>query len=134
MFDDLDDDFFPEAEMLTNEELQETIEENKLSVKAYKRRKHGHKKIADNLERVPIYHDIPEEEKICGCGAKLVKVGERFTEKLNIIPERIYVERHFYPVYACRVCEGSGDEDKPVFRQAPAAKNIIPKSIATPGL
>ena len=49
MFDDLDDDFFPEAEMLTNEELQETIEENKLSVKAYKRRKCGRKKIADNM-------------------------------------------------------------------------------------
>lgn len=59
LFDDLDDDFFPEAEMLTNEELQETIEENKLSVKAYTRRKCGRKKLADNLERVPIYHDIP---------------------------------------------------------------------------
>ena len=59
LFDDLDDDFFPEAEMLTNEELQETIEENKLSVKAYTRRKCGRKKLADNLERVPLYHDIP---------------------------------------------------------------------------
>ena len=133
LFDNLDDDF-PEAEMLTSEELKEVLEENTLTVKAYKRRKCGRKKIADNLERVPIYHDIPEEEKICGCGAKLVKVGERFTERLNIIPERIYVEKHIYPVYACRVCEGSGDEDHPVFRQAPATKNIIPKSIATPGL
>ncbi len=64
----------------------------------------------------------------------LVKVGEKVTERLNIIPEKIYVEQHIYPVYACRLCEGSGDEDHPVFRQAPAAKNIIPKSIATPGL
>ena len=133
LFDNLDDDF-PEAEMLTSEELKEVLEENTLTVKAYKRRKCGRKKIADNLERVPIYHDIPEEEKICGCGAKLVKVGERFTERLNIIPERIYVEKHIYPVYACRVCEGSGDEDHPVFRQAPAAENIIPHGIATPGL
>ncbi len=133
LFDDLDEDF-PEAEMLTNEELKEVLEENTLTVKAYKRRKCGRKKIADNLERVPIYHDIPEEEKICGCGTRLVKVGERFTEKLNIIPERIYVEKHIYPVYACRNCEGSGDEEHPVFRQAPAAKNIIQQGIATPGL
>lgn len=35
LFDDLDDDFFPEAEMLTSEELQETLEENKFTVKAY---------------------------------------------------------------------------------------------------
>ena len=36
----------------------------------------------------------------------LVKVGEKITERLNIIPEKIYVEQHIYPVYACRVCEG----------------------------
>lgn len=95
LFDDLDEDF-PEAEMLTQDELKEVIEEENIVVKAYKRRKCGRKKLADNLERVPIYHDIPEEEKTCGCGAKLVKIGERFTEKLNIIPERIYVEKHIY--------------------------------------
>lgn len=131
LFDELDD--FPENELLTKEELEEIREEN-IVVKAYKRRKCGRKKLDDTLERVPIYHDIPESEKICGCGAKLIKVGEKVTERLNIIPEKIYVEKHIYPVYACRVCEGSGDEDHPVFRQAPAAKNIIPKSIATPGL
>ena len=131
LFDELDD--FPENELLTKEELEGIREEN-IVVKAYKRRKCGRKKLDDTLERVPIYHDIPESEKICGCGAKLIKVGEKVTERLNIIPEKIYVEKHIYPVYACRVCEGSGDEDHPVFRQAPAAKNIIPKSIATPGL
>lgn len=131
LFDELDD--FPENELLTKEELEEIREEN-IVVKAYKRRKCGRKKLDDTLERVPIYHDIPESEKICGCGAKLIKVGEKVTERLNIIPEKIYVEKHIYPVYACRVCEGSGDEDHPVFRQVPAAKNIIPKSIATPGL
>ena len=131
LFDELDD--FPENELLTKEELEEIKEEN-IVVKAYKRRKCGRKKLDDTLERVPIYHDIPESEKICGCGAKLIKVGEKVTERLNIIPEKIYVEKHIYPVYACRVCEGSGDEEHPVFRQAPAAKNIIPKSIATPGL
>lgn len=133
LFDVLDEDF-PEAEMLTQDELKEVIEEENIVVKAYKRRKCGRKKLADNLERVPIYHDIPEEEKTCGCGAKLVKIGERFTEKLNIIPERIYVEKHIYPVYAYRVCEGSGDEDHPVFRQVSAVKNIIPQGIATLGL
>lgn len=120
--------------MLTSEELQETLEENKFTVKTYKRRKCGRKKLDENLERVPIYHDIPEEEKLCECGAKLVKIGENYTERLNIISKKIYVERHIYPIYACRVCEGSGDEDNPVFRQAPAVKYFIPKSIATLGL
>ena len=130
-----DDDFedFPEAEVLSKNEVKEILEEN-IAVKAYKRRKCGRKKLDDNLERIPVYHDIPESEKICGCGERLVKVSEKITERLNIIPEKIYVERHIYPVYACRACEGSGDEDHPVFRQAPAVKNIIPKSIATPNL
>ncbi|MCR5189128.1 MAG: transposase [Treponema sp.] len=131
LFDDLDD--FPENEVLSKDEIEEIAEEN-IIVKAYKRRKCGRKRLDDTLERVPIYHDIPESEKICGCGAKLIKVGKKVTERLNIIPEKIYVEKHIYPVYACKVCEGSGDEEHPVFRQAPAAKNIIPKSIATPGL
>ena len=131
LFDELDD--FPENELLTNEELEELKEENIL-VKAYKRRKCGRKKLDANIERVKIYHDIPESEKICGCGAKLVKICDKKTERYNIIPEKLYIEEHIYPIYACRKCEGSGDEEHPVFRQAPAVKNIIPKSIATPGL
>lgn len=102
------------------------MEENTLTVKAYKHRECGRKKIANNLERIPIYHDISEEETICGCGTKLVKVWEKYTEKINIIPERIIVEKHIYSVYACRVCEGSDDEDHPVFRQALTAKKHYP--------
>ncbi len=37
-------------------------------------------------------------------------------------------------MYTCRDCEGSGDEDKPVFRIAPVPPSIIPKSIVTPEL
>ena len=40
------------------------------------------------------------------------------SEEIEIIPEQVLVKRHIYPRYACRVCEGSGDEDKPVFRSA----------------
>ena len=43
----------------------------------------------------------------------------------------MYAIEDIYPKYACPACEGSGDEDKPVFRQAPAVKYLIPKSIAT---
>ena len=38
------------------------------------------------------------------------------SEEIEIIPEQVLVKRHIYPRYACRVCEGSGNEDKPVFR------------------
>ena len=103
-------------------------------VKSYKRRKCGRKKLSEDLPRREIYLDIPEEEKHCACGAELVKVGEDRSERLQVIPAQIYVEVIVRPKYACRVCEGSGDEEHPVFRQMPAPKNIIPKSISTPNL
>ena len=43
----------------------------------------------------------------------------------------MYAIEDIYPKYACPNCEGSGDEDNPVFRQTPAVKYFIPKSIAT---
>ena len=46
----------------------------------------------------------------------------------------MWVERTIRPKYACKVCEGSGDEDKPAVRVAPAVPSIIPKSIVTPEL
>ena len=103
-------------------------------VKSYKRRKCGRKKLSEDLPRREIYLDIPEEEKQCACGTTLVKVGEDRSERLQVIPAQIYVEVTVRPKYACRNCEGSGDEDKPVFRQMPAPKNIISKSISTPNL
>lgn len=102
-------------------------------VREYKRRKCGRKKLSDELPRKEIIIDIPEEEKICACGARLVKVGEDRSERLQVIPAQIYVDVTVRPKYACKNCEGSGDEDKPVFRQMPAPKNIIQKSIATSG-
>ena len=52
-------------------------------------------------------------------------------KRLQIIPERIFVERTIRPKYACKACEGSGDEDNPAVRVAPAPVRLIPGSIAT---
>lgn len=57
-----------------------------------------------------------------------MKVGEDRSERLQVIPAQIYVEVTARPKYVCRNCEGSADEDKPVFRQMPAPKTFIPKS------
>jgi len=68
-------------------------------------------------------HDLPDEEKVCGCG-----------EKLDIIPQKVRVLRHIRLKYACKACEGSGDESKPAVRIAPSPPQIIPKGIASAGL
>jgi len=47
---------------------------------------------------------------------------------------QIYVDQQIRPKYACRQCEGTEDEDKPVVRIAAVEPAIIPKSIASPSL
>lgn len=103
-------------------------------VKSHTRKKRGRRPIDESIPRVDIVHDIPDAEKQCGCGHALVRIGEEVSERLQVIPEQIYVERHIRPKYACHSCEGSGDEDKPAVRISPAPPAVIPGSIATVGL
>lgn len=130
LFDFEDEEFTP-----SEEEIAETVTGEgpykEVKVREYIRRKCGRKPIDDSTPTKQIYQDIPEEEKLCACGCKLKKVGENSTKRLRIIPAKMYAIEDIYPKYACPACEGSGDEDKPVFRQAPAVKYLIPKSIAT---
>lgn len=128
-------DYEDEVLIPSEEEIAETVAGEgpykEVKVREYIRRKCGRKPIDDSIPTKQIYHDIPEEEKICACGCKLKKVGENSTKRLRIIPAKMYAIEDIYPKYACPDCEGSGDEDRPVFRQAPAVKYLIPKSIAT---
>lgn len=100
-------ELFEEAE--STDKSEESCEET-IHVPSHTRKKTGRKPLDESIPREEIIHDIPEEEKECACGHQLVKVGEEVSERLQIIPEQIYVERHVYPKYACRHCEGSGDE------------------------
>jgi hypothetical protein len=91
-----------------SEEAQpiETIE-----VPSYQRRKRGRRPLPESLPRVKVVHDIPEEEKICSCGARLVQIGEDVSEQLEFIPAKIWVARHIRPKYTCKACEGASVED-----------------------
>ena len=130
LFDFEDEDLIP-----SDSEIAETVASEgpykEIKVREYIRRKCGRKAIDDSTPTKQIYHDIPEEEKVCACGCRLKKVGENSTKRLRIIPAKMYAIEDIYPKYACSNCEGSGDEDNPVFRQASAVKYFIPKSIAT---
>ena len=97
-------------------------------------RKAGRKPLPETLPRVEILHDIAGEDKKCVCGHDLVKIGEEVSERLGLIPRKLFVEKHIRPRYACHHCEGSGDEDKPAVRIAPVPPSIIPRSIVTPSL
>ena len=103
-------------------------------VKSHKRKKKGRKPINPNIPREQKILDIDESEKTCACGAKLVEIGRESSEKLHIVPPRLYVEETIRLKYACRNCEGTEDEGKPTVRIAPVKPSIIPRSIASPSL
>ena len=122
--------FYEEPEQSSAEES----EPEKQEIKSYTRKKRGRKPLDPNLRRVEEIIDIPEDEKTCACGAQMTKIGEETSEKLEIIPQSIYVTRTIRPKYACRHCEGTEDEGKPAVRTAPVPPAIIPRSIASASL
>ena len=89
-------DFEDEGLIPSESEIAETVagegpyKEEK--VRAYIRRKCGRKAIDDSTPTKQIYHDIPEEEKICACGCRLKKVGENSKKRLRIITSSGAVE------------------------------------------
>ena len=105
----------------------------KVTVPEYTRKKRGRKKLPEELPRVEVVLDIDDDEKICGCGCELSHIGQDKSEKLEIIPAKVQVIRYIRKKYACKNCEGVED-DGPTVRIAPLPPQIIPKSIATPGL
>ena len=123
---------------LFNEEPEQPIaaerEAEKEAIKSYTRKKPGRKPLDPNLRRVETIIDIPEAEKTCACGTQMTKIGEETSEKLEIIPQSIYVTKTIRPKYACRHCEGTADEDQPAVKIAPIPPAIIPRSIASASL
>jgi len=134
----LDDNYSPSFlfEDLPEENKQEDevlVEE--ITVPSHKRKKRGRKPLPETLPRVEVVHDLPEEEKRCGCGCEKSRIGEEISEQLEMKPARFRVVRHIRYKYACKNCEGLDDKkgEKSV-TIAPPPVQLIPKSIATPSL
>ena len=126
---DADQLSFLEAEL---EKLQ-AEEAAKIEVPAHSRKATGRKALPEELPRMEVIHDLPENEKHCPCGAELSKIGEDSSEQLEYIPATLQVLQHIRPKYACKACQGVEDQGATV-KIAPLPKQMIPKSIASPGL
>ncbi|MDT8398115.1 MAG: IS66 family transposase, partial [Pseudomonadales bacterium] len=87
----------------------------------------GRKALPESLPRVDIELDIPESDKVCACGCQKNCIGSESSERLEIVPARLFVERHIRYKYACPACE----DGVQIAATMPA---MIPKSNAGPGL
>lgn len=74
------------------------------------------------LPRERVVHDLPEEEKVCGCGKALCAMGEDVSEQLDYIPAMIKVIEHVRLKYTCRDCDTVHAASKP--------EQPLPKALA----
>jgi transposase len=99
-----------------------------IDVAPHARKKPGRKPLPADLPRIEVIHDLGEDEKFCSeDGHALHRIGEEVSEQLEIIPARVRVIKRIRYKYACRHCETG-------VTTAAMPPQIIPKSIATPGL
>jgi transposase len=98
-----------------------------ITVTAHKRKKKTRAPLPEHLPREKITHDLEEHEKVCSCGHKLHCIGDERSEKLEFTPATIKIIVHVRHKYACKACEEG-------IKIAPVPVQIMPKSIATPGL
>ena len=105
----------PEA---TNE--QETI--------TYTRsKKTGRKPLPKHLPYIENVYDLSDTEKQCDCGCEMKHIGDDISEQLDVVPQMTFRVINIKKKYVCNACDES-------IKVAKAPKQVIPGSIATPGL
>lgn len=120
-------DLFDEPGIELTDELKDQLDD-KIDVESYSRKKHASRRsIPQDIPREVIVHDISDEDKICGCGAQLVRIGEEISEQIKYIPAELSCIQHVRPKYACKPCQEN-------VKIAPMPTLLLPKSIATPEL
>lgn len=114
---------FEEAPPEETEKEETAVKEHSRSSKRGKR-----SKLPDWLPREEVIIDLNDAEKLCSVdGEQLKLIGEEVSEKLDIVPAKIKVIKTIRKKYACSKCEES-------LKVAPLPVELLPKTIATPGL
>ena len=121
-------------ELAEGAETDKSSEEETVPVGPFTRKKRGFRKpLPANLPRERVEYDLSEEEKICKIhGTPMDRIGEKVSEKIEIIPAKSKVIQEVRFSYKCSCC--SDDEVKDAIVTAPAEPSIIPKSFSTPSL
>lgn len=122
---------FDEVENLA-ESLDDTPEDE-VEIGAHKRKRGGRKKLPEHLPRSRVEHDLPDDQKFCPIHkVGLEKIGEKITEKLEIVPAQIKIIEHVCFAYKCPCCSQDGQENQIICSKPDPEP--IPKSMASPGL
>lgn len=96
---------------------------------------HGRRRLASDLPRERVVHDLPEEEKPCPCcGQMRTVIGQEVSEQLDFEPAKVKVIEHVRLKYICKTCEANAAQDGPQIATAEKPLAPIEKGLAAPGL
>lgn len=113
--------FFDLFDSIAPEQTKTPVEV--ITVPAHTRKRGGRKKLSDALPRVERRLELSDEEKLCKtCGTMMEVIGEDISERGEITPPKIFVEKIIRPRCVCRACNSA-----PVAKQLPY---VLPHSIA----
>lgn len=117
-----------EAESLTAG-ISATAEPASVTIPEHTRKTRGHRKALPNdLPRVDVIHDLPEDEKVCvHDGATLSVIGQDTSEQLDYIPATVRVLKHVRLKYGCPCCDRT-------IKTASKPLQLLPKSNASASL
>ena len=119
------------AEQLIEDESVATEPDTQTTESAKKAAKPRRPRIAPELPRVDVIHDIDDKTCAC-CGHALHQMGEEVSEQIEFVPAQIRVLRNVRLKYSCRQCETTDTKVDIKIADVPPA--VIPKSMATPSL
>ena len=121
--------FGKKTESQGNEPSSEENVSPSIPVRAHTRKKKTKGRLIDvsALPRHRIIYDLPEHNKYCSCCQQPLKyIGQDTSERIEVIPQRLYVEEHVRYKYACLRCQ--------TVHMAPKEKSPLPKAMAGAGL
>jgi len=118
---------FNEAEVeLKDIDNEAPVEKIRITYERLKKR--GKRPLPPDLPRVERIIDIPEDEKrSLQKEGELIKIGEEISEKLEIIPQQVYVLKYIRYKYSLK--KKKSTESKIITAELPA--QLIPQGIAT---
>ena len=136
--------FAPQSEVVSSEQLglfnevediirtpppdEEEAEEEEYTAQDKKVKKKRRPRLPENLPREEEIIDLKEEEKVCPHdGARLERIGEEVSEKLEIIPAKVFVRKIIRPKYACPCCDEG-------MKTAANPASLLPKTMASASL
>ena len=90
--------------------------------------KGGRRRLPENLERIKIRYELPEDQRQCPCCySKLQCIGKEVLEQLDCIPAKLIAKEHIRYKYGCQRC-------RQYMVTAPMPEQPIDKGLAGAGL